>query len=75
MKEFVHGDLGRTQPNIASLLGAGAADLLALDVTAVDLDFPPIRDPNFLPSEGAPSIMEDLPDPGVRQIDAGNVDE
>lgn len=40
IKEFVHGDLGRTQPNIGSLLGCDA-DILQLDVTAVETDFPP----------------------------------
>ncbi|KAI9490191.1 hypothetical protein BDB00DRAFT_917872 [Zychaea mexicana] len=41
IKEFVHGDLGRTQPNFASLAGVQAADLIELDVTAVDLAWPP----------------------------------
>ena len=40
IKEFVHGDLGRTQPNVGSLLGC-EADILQLDVTAVETDFPP----------------------------------
>ena len=31
-KEFVHGDLGRTQPNLSSILGA-PTDILQLDVT------------------------------------------
>ena len=31
VKEFVHGDLGRTRPNISELLGF-PADILALDV-------------------------------------------
>lgn len=32
VKEFVHGDLGRTVPSISSILGAHA-DILQLDVT------------------------------------------
>ena len=49
IKEFVHGDLGRTQPNIGSLLRCDA-DILQLDVTAVDTDFPPpIRPVPILP--------------------------
>ncbi|KAF2077516.1 hypothetical protein CYY_001215 [Polysphondylium violaceum] len=40
IKEFVHGDLGRTTPNIGSLLNC-EADILQLDVMDVDLDFPP----------------------------------
>ena len=40
IKEFVHGDFGRTYPCIASLLGCDA-DILQLDVTKVDMDFHP----------------------------------
>ncbi|VDD83853.1 unnamed protein product [Mesocestoides corti] len=40
VKELVHGDLGRTQPNLSSLLGC-QVDLLALDVIAVEHDWPP----------------------------------
>lgn len=32
VKEFVHGDFGRTRPNIGELLGGVTADCLALDV-------------------------------------------
>ena len=36
IKEFVHGDLGRTNPNIGSLLGGGGeADILQLDVLSL----------------------------------------
>lgn len=41
IKEFVHGDLGRTQPNLASLTGTQGADLIELDVMEVDLAWPP----------------------------------
>jgi tRNA pseudouridine synthase 10 len=40
VKEFVHGDLGRTMPNVGSLLQCDA-DILQLDVLEIDLDFPP----------------------------------
>lgn len=33
IKEFVHGDFGRTQPNMSVLLGNVPVDVLALDVT------------------------------------------
>lgn len=33
IKEFVHGDFGRTQPNMSVLLNNVAVDVLALDVT------------------------------------------
>lgn len=41
IKEFVHGDMGRTNPSLAALVGAAHADILQLDVTEVFLDFPP----------------------------------
>lgn len=34
IKEFVHGDLGRTQPNVGTILNK-PADILQLDVTEV----------------------------------------
>ncbi|ELR15382.1 uncharacterized protein ACA1_275560 [Acanthamoeba castellanii str. Neff] len=40
VKEFVHGDLGRTTPNLGLLLGC-ETDILQLDVLAIELDFPP----------------------------------
>ncbi|GAQ84635.1 hypothetical protein KFL_001980170 [Klebsormidium nitens] len=39
VKEFVHGDLGRTHPNVGSILGC-EADILQLDVTNIRMDFP-----------------------------------
>lgn len=40
VKEFVHGDLGRTRPCLGTLLGT-ECDILALDVLGVELDWPP----------------------------------
>jgi len=40
IKEFVHGDLGRNQPSLASIVGC-EADIMELDVLEVDLEFPP----------------------------------
>ncbi|KAJ2850353.1 hypothetical protein IWW36_001970 [Coemansia brasiliensis] len=40
IKEFVHGDLGRTTPSLAEMAGE-TADILELDVESVSLDFPP----------------------------------
>ncbi|KAK1261371.1 hypothetical protein QJS04_geneDACA001312 [Acorus gramineus] len=37
IKEFVHGDLGRTQPNIGTILGC-RAEIVQLDVTDVKMD-------------------------------------
>lgn len=44
IKEYVHGDLGRTMPNLASVAGIFAADLLELDVMDVDLAWPPVKE-------------------------------
>ena len=38
IKEFVHGDFGRTRPSVGELLGC-AADIMQLDVTEIDMDF------------------------------------
>ncbi|XP_023367872.1 putative tRNA pseudouridine synthase Pus10 [Otolemur garnettii] len=43
IKEFVHGDFGRTKPNIGSLMNV-TADILELDVESVDVDWPPAVD-------------------------------
>lgn len=40
VKEFVHGDFGRTVPNLGSLLEA-EIDIIELDVERIDLDWPP----------------------------------
>ncbi|KAK5822749.1 hypothetical protein F5H01DRAFT_273995 [Linnemannia elongata] len=45
IKEFVHGDLGRNQPSLASIIDC-EADIMELDVLEVDLEFPP---PECLP--------------------------
>ncbi|XP_057974327.1 uncharacterized protein LOC131162156 [Malania oleifera] len=42
IKEFVHGDLGRTHPNIGSILGC-RAEILQLDVTDVKMDSFPAK--------------------------------
>lgn len=43
VKEFVHGDFGRTNPNLGSLMKT-TADILQLDVESVDVDWPPALD-------------------------------
>nr|XP_029480772.1 putative tRNA pseudouridine synthase Pus10 [Oncorhynchus nerka] len=40
IKEFVHGDFGRTKPNLCDLLKT-ETDILELDVDSVDVDWPP----------------------------------
>ncbi|XP_071799934.1 tRNA pseudouridine synthase Pus10-like [Asterias amurensis] len=45
IKEFVHGDFGRTTPNLGILLKCDV-DILELDVESVDVDWPP-----YLPEE------------------------
>lgn len=39
VKEFIHGDFGRTTPCLSSLLGADV-DIFRLDVIGIDLDWP-----------------------------------
>lgn len=40
IKEFVHGDEGRTQPNLGSFLGfEDSAEILQLDVLEIHMDF------------------------------------
>ena len=41
VKEFVHGDGGRTVPCLQTLLNCDSAQCIQLDVTAVHLDWPP----------------------------------
>ena len=43
IKEFVHSDFGRTKPSLGVLLSGREVDILSLDVTAVQLDWPPCR--------------------------------
>lgn len=43
IKEFVHGDFGRTKPNLGSLLTNCVADLVELDVLQVHLNWPPAQ--------------------------------
>ncbi|KAJ8264262.1 hypothetical protein GJAV_G00147130 [Gymnothorax javanicus] len=40
IKEFVHGDFGRTKPNLCALMKCDT-DILELDVESVDVDWPP----------------------------------
>lgn len=40
VKEFIHGDFGRTKPNLGDLIGM-EVDIAALDVIAINLDWPP----------------------------------
>ena len=43
IKEFVHGDFGRTQPNLSTIMKK-ETDILELDVASVDVDWPPFLD-------------------------------
>lgn len=40
IKELVHGEFGRTQPSISSLIDMDV-DIVALDVMDIELNFPP----------------------------------
>lgn len=70
IKEFIHGDLGRTVPNLGSILGC-QCDILSLDVTQIKLDFPtarPERDDGSNVSFDPKSIALDLLDPFEKEI-------
>ena len=41
VKEFVHGDFGRTMPNLRTILDCQEVDIVALDVEEIELDWPP----------------------------------
>ena len=43
IKEFVHSDFGQTQPSLGGLLSGRDVNILSLDVTDVQLDWPPSR--------------------------------
>jgi tRNA pseudouridine synthase 10 len=45
IKEFIHGDFGRTTPSVGEIFGIGAdkVDIVELDVEAVELEWPPQR--------------------------------
>lgn len=40
IKELVHGEFGRTAPSVSSTIGQWI-DIVALDVLAIELDWPP----------------------------------
>ncbi|CAC5362236.1 PUS10 [Mytilus coruscus] len=50
IKEFVHGDFGRTKPNICTLLDM-ECDILTLDVESVELEWPKRLENNHTPDE------------------------
>jgi tRNA pseudouridine synthase 10 len=39
VKEFIHGDFGRTSPNLREILGIPDLDIIALDVLVIQLHF------------------------------------
>lgn len=49
IKEFVHGDFGRTMPSLGNLLKT-ECDILQLDVLSVELDWPPSLDQSIAAS-------------------------
>lgn len=53
IKEFVHGDFGRTCPSLSDLIGDCSTDIMSLDVEEVFVEWPPA-----LPS---PSNKKDTP--------------
>lgn len=62
IKEFVHGDLGRTSPSLGDFLGGTECDILLLDVMRVELDFPPRLDPEPVLA-GVPTMYDEIQKP------------
>uniref|UniRef100_A0A6B2L465 tRNA pseudouridine(55) synthase n=1 Tax=Arcella intermedia TaxID=1963864 RepID=A0A6B2L465_9EUKA len=62
VKEFVHSDLGRTVPSLSSLMSWGdyECDILLLDVTEIDLDYPPQKTPLDEVKFEVPSMGQEL---------------
>ncbi|KAJ3111267.1 putative tRNA pseudouridine synthase Pus10 [Phlyctochytrium bullatum] len=56
VKEFVHGDGGRTVPSLKEMLGVDVAEVLTLDVVDVDLDWPPAAHPSTTSTTSITSI-------------------
>lgn len=72
IKEFVHGDFGRTTPNLSSILTNCDTDLIELDVMEVNLDWPPsLSDPN---DEDKLNKLEDLSKFENEPIDSSRIE-
>ncbi|CAG0888506.1 unnamed protein product [Cyprideis torosa] len=67
IKEFVHGDLGRTQPNLCSMLGV-PVDIVALDCSSVEMDWPPERGPPASPHIPRPQLHPIFREPQLHPI-------
>ncbi|XP_049849168.1 tRNA pseudouridine synthase Pus10-like [Schistocerca gregaria] len=59
IKEFVHSDLGRTRPSLGDLLGQDV-QILYLDVTEVELDFPKKLENEEEPVSNAGTILDSI---------------
>lgn len=46
IKELIHGEFGRTSPSVSSIIGQ-PVDIIALDVMAIDMDWPKEIDNNL----------------------------
>jgi len=60
IKEFVHGDLGRTSPSLRFFFGDNVCELLLLDVMHVDLNFPPEISSQEQVLNNVPTLEEEL---------------
>lgn len=56
VKEFIHGEFGRTVPSISSIIGQ-EIDIVALDVNGIDLDWPPAIDNKLLSRQQKKRIL------------------
>jgi hypothetical protein len=66
VKEFMHGDDGRTTPSLSSILDCGVVRVVSLDVSRVHLEWPPRI-------SSTPFIHNEIQNENVQQHDP-NVD-
>ncbi|KAJ1557464.1 putative tRNA pseudouridine synthase Pus10, partial [Nowakowskiella sp. JEL0078] len=57
VKEFVHGDDGRTNPCLKTLLGVSKAEVLCLDVNGVHFEWPPAGEAYGKGSSGNADVL------------------
>ncbi|XP_015783433.1 putative tRNA pseudouridine synthase Pus10 [Tetranychus urticae] len=59
IKEFVHGDFGRSTPNLAEIMGDCRTDIIELDVIAITMDWPKTKAiKSATPTEGTKAKIE-----------------
>lgn len=66
VKEFMHGDEGRTVPCLSSILECGAVSVISLDVSRVHLEWPDrISSAPFILQHAAPVALQETIDTSI----------